>query len=245
MAMLDNEERRSCDALNELVTYGLLERQDDRWQISHALVHTYARTELALSKESLDRLASWYINFSETASEEGVKGYARLDAERAHCLRLIDICLTSKLWQNVKLLVRIIDIYLEMQGYWVEELAALEMSLMAARQAGDRDNERWCLNVIGCIYDNIGDCEQALAWYEQSLMIARELSNKNGENSTLNNIALIYQQQGKHNDALRQYEQSLFIAQEIGDRAGEGRTLDIISILLLQNFAINVISCFD
>ena len=78
MAVLDGDELRSADALGELVNYGLLEKREERWQISHALVHTYARAELAMSKEKLERLASGYIVFCATAS----KAYILLDGER-------------------------------------------------------------------------------------------------------------------------------------------------------------------
>lgn len=52
-AILEGDERRARKALGELVNYGLLETKEERWQVSHKLVHTYARKELAMSKESL------------------------------------------------------------------------------------------------------------------------------------------------------------------------------------------------
>ncbi len=48
------DELRSMDALSELVRYGILEKQKDRWQVSHALIHTYACTELTLSSENME-----------------------------------------------------------------------------------------------------------------------------------------------------------------------------------------------
>ncbi len=226
-----DDERRARTALNELVNYGLLERSGERWQTSHALVHTYAREELALSKESLERLAAWYINFCKAACEEGAKGYLRLDAERAHCLRLMESCLESKLWRDVKGLVRAINIYLDRQGWWTERLAALEMRLTAARQAGDRKDEGWCLNSLGYTCNNRGEPDKALAWFEQCLPIRREIGDRVGEGRTLNNMATIYRQQGKHEQALQCYQQSLTIKQEIGDREGEGTSLNNIGSL--------------
>ncbi|MGR0480236.1 MAG: tetratricopeptide repeat protein [Candidatus Electronema sp. V4] len=230
-AILDSDELRSADALGELVNYGLLERKAERWQTSHALIHTYARTELVMSKESMAQLAKYYIVFCRAASDEGVKGYTRLDGERAHCLRLIESCLASELWQEVKLLVWAIDIYLERQGYWTEELAALEMRLKAARQAGDRREEGVCLGNLGYTCDSRGEREEALRWYEQSLPICRELGERKEEGALLNNIAAIYRQQGKHELALQYFQQSLSIGREIGDREGEGTTLNNIGRL--------------
>jgi len=223
------DELRSVDALGELVNYGLLLPNAGRWQISHALVHTYARTELVMSKESLAQLALYYIEWCWAQSKAGLEGYARLDGERAHCLRLLESCLASKLWQEVKLLVGAITIYLDRQGYWTELLAAFEMNLTAAQQAGDRRDEGWCLNSLGYTCDRRGELDKALAWYEQSLPICRELEERKQEGTLLNNMAAIYDDQGKHELALQTYQQCLSIQREVGDREGEGRTLNNIA----------------
>ncbi|MCI5129433.1 MAG: tetratricopeptide repeat protein, partial [Candidatus Electrothrix sp. AUS3] len=225
----DELELRSMDALGELVRYGLLETGDKGWQINHALIHTYARNHLCLSTEALQRVAHYYIGWCRAQSAAGLKGYALLDDERAHCLRLIAACLDGELWQEVKGLVGAIDIYLERQGYWTEELAALEMRLTAARKAEDRRDVAWCLNSLGYTCSRRGEKEQALAWYEQCLPIWRKLEARKDEGATLTNMANIYQQQGKYEQALARYEQSLSIKREVGDRQGEGTTLNNIA----------------
>ncbi|MCI5219781.1 MAG: tetratricopeptide repeat protein, partial [Candidatus Electrothrix sp. LOE2] len=230
-AVLDTDELRACDALNELVLYGLLERQGQRWQVSHALIQTFARSEQPLQSEDLERLARYYIDFCETQSAAGLPGYALLDGERAHCLRLIESFLDRELWQEVKGLVRAINTYLDRQGHWTEKLAALEMFLTAARQADDRRDEAWCLNELGLTCWRRGEKDQALRWYEQCLPICRELGARKEEGVTLNNMAQIYRQQGKYEQALEQYEESLSILREVGNREVEGTTLNNIGML--------------
>ncbi|MGR0483016.1 MAG: tetratricopeptide repeat protein [Candidatus Electronema sp. V4] len=227
-AILEGDERRARKALGELVNYGLLETRKERWQVSHALVHTYARTELPLSKESLKRLANWYICFCRTQSEAGREGYARLDKERAHCLRLMESCLASKLWQEVQVLAEAISEYLDRQGWWAEDISAIGMRLTAAQQAGDRRDEGACLNNLGYTCWQRGEPNKALAWYDQCLVIPHETGDRQGEGATLNNMATIYRQQGKHELALQTYQQCLSIAREIGDWKGEGVTLNNI-----------------
>ncbi|XCN74941.1 MAG: tetratricopeptide repeat protein [Candidatus Electrothrix aestuarii] len=230
-ALLDGNKRRAGKALGLLVNFGLLERQGKRWKISHALIHTYARKHLPLSKAALERVAAYYREWCREQSAAGVPGYVLLDDERAHCLRLIAACLDGELWQEVQGLVGAIDIYLERQGYWTEELAALEMRLTAARKAEDRRDEAWCLHTLGYTCWKRGENEEALAWYEQSLAIKRELGEKKGQAPTLDGIAIIYQIQGKYELALELYEQSLSIRREVGDREGEGVTLNNIGRL--------------
>ena len=230
-AILDGDERRARKALGELVNYGLLETKEERWQISHALVHTYARTELALSKESLKRLAWLYIHVCQSANEAGIEGYAFLDSERAHCLRLMESCLASELWLEVQVLEGTIDTYLDRQCWWTERLAALEMRQATAQQTGDRRDEGVCLNSFGCLFNKRGEIEEALSCFKQSLSIRRALGDRQGESMTLNNIAESYRQQGNYKLALQIYQESLSIKQEIGDRKGEGVTLSNIALL--------------
>lgn len=228
-AVLDDDIRRGRSAINSLVNFGLLVRDDERWQTSHALVHSYARTELPLNDERLKRLAAYYIRFCEEQSKAGLPGYARLDKERAHCLRLIATCLKCRLHKEVSALVKAIDIYLDLQGHWTELLAAVKMNLTAAQQAGDRRDEGGCLNILGLTSWKCGEYMTALEYCEQSLIICREVSDKYVEGQTRNNIATIYNAQGDYAKALEQYEQSLKIRREIGYRKGEGVTLNNIS----------------
>ena len=231
IALLEGDERRGRIAINELVNYGLLERRGDRLHIGHALIHQYAASHLGLSKEALKRVAHYYIGWCRTQSAAGLPGYALLDEERAHCLRLIATCLDSGLWQEVQGLVRAIWVYLDRQGWWIEQLAVVEMRLNAARKAGDRQDEAWCLNSLGYTCEKRGEKEQALHWYEQCLPLWRELDDREEEGGTLNNMAAIYWQQGKYEQTLEYYEQNLTICREGGDRKGEGVTLNNIGML--------------
>ncbi|MCI5197297.1 MAG: hypothetical protein D3919_13940, partial [Candidatus Electrothrix sp. AW5] len=234
IAFLNDDERRGHKALNELVNHSLLEIKEERWQISHALIHAYSRTELALSKKSLERLAVYYIDFCETQSNSGLMGYAHLDQERAHCLRLMESCLNSGLLKEVRALAESICIYLDRQGYWSELLAAVSMRLTTARLKGDRQNESWCLNELGETCWKCGEYARAMEYYEQSLVISRELGNRKGEGLALNNIGLICDIQGKYEQALQYYEQSLLIRQEAGDRSGEGTTLNNMAMVYMK-----------
>ena len=225
----DDDVRCCRDVLNELVNLGLLEKQDECWKVSHALIHVYVRSELTLKRMWIKGLARFYIAFAQEQSAAGKDGYACLDEERAHCLRLMESCLASELWQEVKYLVGAINTYLDRQGWWTERLAALEMRLKAARQADDRRDEGVCLNELGTTCYKRGEYDKSIAWFEQSLPIWRELGDRQGEGATLNNIAAIYRQQGKYELALQTYQKALSIQREIGDRKGEGTTLNNIA----------------
>ncbi len=96
--IFDFDERRTRNALNELVNYGLLAKRGKRWQVSHTLIHIYARNELILSKDMLEWLAEYYISFCQAQRKAGIKGYYNLDRERSHCLHLLENCLNGRVW---------------------------------------------------------------------------------------------------------------------------------------------------
>ncbi len=233
--LVEDNTRRYRTTLNELVNFGLLDRSDHCWQISHALFHSYVRTELPLNPVYFKWLVRYYILFAQEQSQTGLPGYARLDRIRAHCLHLIESCLYKEMWQEVQVFVRVISTYLDRQGHWAEWQTALHLRLKATQETGDLRDEGRCLNGLGYICGKFGEYDNALNYYEQSLEIAHELSDRKEEGAILNNIDEIYIHQGKNEKALEYCKQSLTIMQEINDREGEGVTLNNIGMIYMSN----------
>ncbi|MCI5183722.1 MAG: tetratricopeptide repeat protein, partial [Candidatus Electrothrix sp. AW1] len=230
-AVLEDDERRARKALGELVNYGLLEKREERWQITHALVHTYSRTELALNTDALERLAGWYIDFCKIQSKAGLEGYARLDGERAHCLRLMESCLNRGLIGELSHLVGKMDSYLDLQGHWIDYQMAFNMMLTGSRQVGHLHNQGWCLNQLGLICRESGEYKRAFTYFKQCLPIWRKLGKGKEEGQILNNIGWTYDAQGNYKQALLYYKQSLKIRRKFKDQSGEGTTLNNIAVI--------------
>ncbi len=74
--LLDNDKLRARTALNQLVNYGMLVRNDDRWQTSHVMIYIYSRDELALSKEMLEHLALYYVDVVQKQDKSRAVDYA-------------------------------------------------------------------------------------------------------------------------------------------------------------------------
>ena len=214
--------------LSELVTYGLLVRPEPCYSVSHALIHTYAGRRLPIEPDTLRRLADYYNAFAREHREQGLAGYARLDTERAHILRVIDRCQTQDDWQAVNDLVWVVaaqEGYLDIRGYWTERVTALTAGIHAARQLGKRYDEGAHLNHLGLAYANLGQEDQAIESYEQALTIAREVGDRRGEGADLGNLGVAYAALGQMDQAIEFYEQALMISRELGDRRGEGADL--------------------
>jgi tetratricopeptide (TPR) repeat protein len=229
-AALDASATEAGRALGKLMDYGLLLRSEGRNQISHALVHTYARRRLAPPVEVIERLAAYFDAFAREQCELGLEGYARLDAERSHLMAVLARCVQGQAWQESLSLAWAIEDYLDLRGYWVEWVTALQAGLAAARGLGHRRDERAFLGILGIAYSDLGQVERAIEYYQQALAIAREIGDRHGEGNHLGNLGIAYSDLGQVERAIEYHEQAMAIAREIGDRRGEGNHLGNLGI---------------
>ncbi len=113
-------------------------------------------------------------------------------------------------------------------GALQEALQTFYKALLILKENDNKDTEGHTLNVIGRVYEHLGQYPQALASYKQALEIAKQLGQKSEEATRLGNIGFIYQLQGKYPQALEFYQQALTIDKQISKHSPEGTTLNNI-----------------
>ncbi len=150
-------------------------RPDDRYQITHALAHTYARTSLAPESGILSRLAERYNDFIREKMKLGLEGYALLDEERDHVLAVQSACNKAELWGAVRKITWAMEDYLDLQGHWEERVALLQAGLDAARSDDARYDEASFLNLLGLAWAALGDVHRAIEHYDPALEIFRKI----------------------------------------------------------------------
>ena len=216
--ILGSETRRS---LGELVSYGLLLRPDENYEVTHALVHTYARLQLAPAVPVVAGLAAYYTAF--VAEHRG--NWVELQRVRQHAVTLIQTCIERKAWTAANDLAWAMEDYLDLQGYWTDRIAIISAGLVAVRALQDRRGEGNHLGNLGNAYHNLGQVPQAIASYQQALAISREIGDRRGEGADLGNLGNAYRNLGQVPQAIAYHQQALAISREIGDRSGEGAAL--------------------
>jgi tetratricopeptide (TPR) repeat protein len=221
-AALEVAERRTCSLLGELVNYGLLLRDDGRYQVSHRLIHTYARQSCPPSGDLLARLAAHYDTYVREQRELGLEGYAALDAERSHVMAVLGACEICQEWTGARDLAWAVDSYLNIQGHWTERVTAIQAGLAAARALDHHRDEGAFLGNLGLAYRDLGQVERAIDYYQQALAIAQEIGDRRGEGNRLGNLGNAYRALGQVERAIEYHEKALAIDQEIGDRRSEG-----------------------
>ena len=121
-AALDIKTGAANRALGELVDYGLLLRPDDSYQVTHALAHSYARTQAAPGADVVNRLAPYYVALAKAESAKGLPGYAALDSQRAHIVAVQAAALKAEQWDAVRQITWKIEDYLDLQGYFTDRI---------------------------------------------------------------------------------------------------------------------------
>jgi len=203
--------------LDELIGYGLLDRVEERFVITHALIHTYARKNHKPDDGIVERVSEYYVSYVREYSEQGGEVYAIIDMERAHIMRIMEECKAREIWQRIIDLVQVIDSYLHTCGYWTKRLNALQLGLEAARNLNSHKNEGEFLIFQGLTYSNLGKVEDAINYYEEALNISKSTGDKHIESLVMGCLGFAYKKLCNIGKAINYYEKALIINREISE----------------------------
>ncbi len=212
-----DEEQKMPDvsqAIRELVHYGLLRQVGKRYQVSHPLIHSYARQHMTAPEQSIRQLATYFVALAWEQGVLGPEGYARLDVERPHIMKVLSGCVEWEDWEAAHGLAVAIEDYLDRQGYWAERVIANEVGLIASWQLGRPSEGAWLGN-LGDTYRIMGHTKWAIEHFEKALATARQTGNLHSQGNALGNLGLAYRDLGQLDQAKSHLEQALPIFEKI------------------------------
>ncbi|MBD1876439.1 tetratricopeptide repeat protein [Nodosilinea sp. FACHB-131] len=115
-------------------------------------------------------------------------------------------------------------------------LQSFQAALERFRQNGDRYYEASVLNMLGIVYDSMGQSQQAIESYEQALSIGQAFGVPELEAAALYNLGVVYASINQPQQAVESYQQALPLYRETGDRYREMMSLALIAeALIAQN----------
>jgi tetratricopeptide (TPR) repeat protein len=224
-------DRELMTALNELAAYGLLDRRDTRYHLTHRLLYQYIRQRLAPPAEAVENLVKYYAHLAGEKVLLGAQDPQTLDMALPHILFLLQRLEASKSWPSLLALAVAVDPYLALQGYTTERLLVCRRALVASGALGDRRSEGAWLGKRGLTYWGTGQIQQATDDYQQALEIARLTADRRNEGAWLGDLGNVYAAQGESRIANDYYLKALEIARQTGDRRMEGNTLGNLGLL--------------
>lgn len=204
-------------ALGQLVIYGILQREDNRYRVSHLLIYSYAQQYYPPPTIIIKQLALFFTNLAQVQTREGVKGFARLGPERKHIMAILAVCVQRKAWQSVHQLASAIDEYLDSQGYWTEHVTALEAGLSAAHELKAYEIEANFLTLLGTACIKTGQFEKAVDFWTRGLELTEQMGDRQRYVRHLHDLGSLYYELDSPDLALRHYQLVLTLARELGD----------------------------
>jgi len=234
--------------LRALIDMGLLEDAPSGRVRQHRLLRTYARALLIQSGKLEDvfgRYADYIIDQAAQFDTLPFEEWWQLDPLLLHLHEVGD--LLAGRWESINdpkddLLRRGAEFAYNTSRYVSHRPQMIdtprrsrssfgcwmEMGLAASRRVGDQWREGGFCNIIGGIWDNLGEKRRALEYYEQALPLQRAIGSPLDEATTLTNIGAVWSDLGEKRRALEYYEQALPLRRAVGDRVGEAATLNNI-----------------
>ncbi|MDX1524058.1 MAG: tetratricopeptide repeat protein, partial [Anaerolineae bacterium] len=223
-------------ALNHLISYGLLRREGDRYEVNHALVHTYAQQRLVVSDKMIEGLVTYYTDLFNRYGFEAAE-FSQLDAVRIHVMAIVERCREQAMWPVMPGLAWAVSrygSYLVNQDYGVERLIVAKAGLEAARKLEQELHEATFLGIIGETLFSSGQAQKAIPYFEQALAINLKIGDRNGEGHILRHLGQAFISLGQVERAIEYFERSLPITRETGDYHSEGTNLGILGGIYLS-----------
>jgi serine phosphatase RsbU (regulator of sigma subunit)/Tfp pilus assembly protein PilF len=107
----------------------------------------------------------------------------------------------------------------------------LEQSLNNIEKVKFQNARAQALNIIGGIYYNKANHDEAINYYNKSLTLSDKIGNKRGIANTLYNIGIIYFDKGDQEKAISSYTKSLEMCEEIENKKGIAQALNSIGVI--------------
>ncbi len=201
-------------AIRELARYGLLRPVGAFYQISHPLIHDYARQYLPAPAQSIRQLAAYYVTLAWEQREIETADDARLEFHLPHVMKVLTECLEWEDWEAAYSLAVAIEDYLDRQELWTERVLANEIGLIASWQLGRPSEGAWLGN-LGDTYRMMGHAKWAIEHFEKALATARRTGDLHSQGNSLGNLGLAYRDLGQIEQARTYLKQALPIFEKL------------------------------
>jgi DNA-binding SARP family transcriptional activator/Flp pilus assembly protein TadD len=148
-----------------------------------------------------------------------------LEAERANLSAAAGYAAATGRTQHAMVIPAVITGFLNLGGYWDQDVALLQTAVAAARQAGDRPSQGQLLLLLGLAQWMTDDVAGATATLRQALALYRDLGDPAGQGDAINGIGYVCLITNDYPAATASLRQALELCRSIGHRLGQANAL--------------------
>jgi tetratricopeptide (TPR) repeat protein/transcriptional regulator with XRE-family HTH domain len=153
------------------------------------------------------------------------KAAAWLDAERPNLHAAVGYAAASGRHLHAVQIPAAMGGFLRERGHWDQAAALHQISLTAARHAGDQAGEAGTLHELGLMRTIAGDYRAAVDSLVRAVALYGEIGDCVGQAFALCQFAIVHEFTGDYHTALASHEQALALARASGDQRAEACTL--------------------
>lgn len=237
-AVLDIEDYQARQLLGELVNYSLLvRRKDRRYEVSHPLVHTYARERLRVSeiesetKAIEERFIKYFFDMAQEAASEQAS-FTAIDQSHPHILKALEKVKEGYAEGGNEARKLMIDFVDTLEKYW-QTHNQYEVQLIWLKEASETAKylKKPCLQAkfayarARILYLQ-GKLEQAKEDCRYGLSGVHETEQSEAVAEGYNLLGSIHGRSGEYKAAFTSLQKSADIWQEVGNEFKMARVLD-------------------
>lgn len=199
-----------------LVNFGLLVEEEERFQLRHSLIHSYAQELFSdVSPQMVRRLANYYITFIHEQIASEAVDFTLLNMERSHIMAIAVVCEKYQLWDLVTKLAVEISPYLSLQGYLTDLEIISTRGLHSAKVSSDYPKVVGFLDTLGTVHLRLGRLDEALKLYQEALAAAQNIEDLHLLSRALLDIGIVYYKLQQYSQAYDYTQEALAIARDI------------------------------
>jgi len=203
------------------------------------LLDYYLQTALAASKHvvstswspAVDSLPPARLPACAPPVSTLVQAAAWLETERANLHAAAGYAAGSERPAYATLIPAAMASFLEARGHWDQALTLHQISLAAARRAGDQPGEARALLLLGAMQVMTGGYAAAVVTLQQALAVYRDLSDPAGQADVIDRLGFVQGQTGDYPSAAACHQQALELFRDLGDRHGQAHALTDLGIV--------------
>jgi DNA-binding SARP family transcriptional activator/Flp pilus assembly protein TadD len=154
------------------------------------------------------------------------RAWSWLEDERANLHAAIGYAAATGRTQHAMVIPAAITGFLQLGGYWDQDVALLQTAVAAARQAGDRPGQGQVLLLLGLAQASAGGLAGATATFRQALTLYRDLGDPAGQGDAINGIAHVCLVADDYPAAAASNQRALELFRGLGHRRGQANALN-------------------
>ncbi|MCB0035107.1 MAG: tetratricopeptide repeat protein, partial [Anaerolineales bacterium] len=124
-----------------------------------------------------------------------------------------------------------LHLYQMRRGLWEDQAAWAQQVIDNGEKHHTPDHQSLGLNMLGQVYDFLGQPDKALGYMQQTLTLAEAQNDEAQKATALTNIGRCYDQLNQPEEALSYYNQALPLVQATGNRLNEAKLLNNIGLV--------------